>query len=155
MRFLLRFAPSPTTSPSQSIQLHCGSRFLREGDHMVPIFNGECGDCTHYKNANTNLCVRYQVDPFKSVMVGDGGTRFSAVSSDGAAARSTTSSTPPPTPSTPCWTPPALSRSTRQLRSIACPFSAVASPPRINAIKRCFSIFTNVASALQSMQLTP
>ncbi|WOK98819.1 alcohol dehydrogenase-like 4 [Canna indica] len=56
---------------------------MREGDHVVPIFNGECGDCAHCKNAGTNLCARYRVDPFKSVMVGDGGTRFSAAASDG------------------------------------------------------------------------
>ncbi|XP_042452248.1 alcohol dehydrogenase-like 4 [Zingiber officinale] len=59
-----------------------GVEDLRSGDHVVPIFNGECGDCTHCRNPNTNLCARYRVDPFKSVMVADGGTRFSAV--DGA-----------------------------------------------------------------------
>lgn len=59
-----------------------GVEDMSEGDHVVPIFNGECRDCAHCRNAKTNLCARYRVNPFKSVMVADGRTRFSAV--DGA-----------------------------------------------------------------------
>ncbi|KAK1303421.1 Alcohol dehydrogenase-like 3 [Acorus calamus] len=49
---------------------------LSEGDHVVPIFNGECGDCVYCKSSKTNLCERYRADPLRSVMIGDGKTRF-------------------------------------------------------------------------------
>ncbi|KAI8012427.1 Alcohol dehydrogenase-like 3 [Camellia lanceoleosa] len=50
---------------------------MKEGDHVVPIFNGECGECVYCKSEKTNLCEKYRVNPFKSVMVNDGRTRFS------------------------------------------------------------------------------
>ncbi|CAA6674922.1 unnamed protein product [Spirodela intermedia] len=49
---------------------------LREGDHVVPIFAGECGKCTYCKSEKTNFCETYRVNPFKSTMIGDGKTRF-------------------------------------------------------------------------------
>lgn len=56
-----------------------GVEDLRAGDHVVPVFKGECADCAYCRNPHTNLCARYPVDPSKSVMLGDGRTRFSAV----------------------------------------------------------------------------
>lgn len=50
---------------------------MEEGDHVVPIFNGECGDCTYCKHEKTNLCHKFRVNPFKSVMENDGNCRFS------------------------------------------------------------------------------
>ncbi|XP_031493857.1 alcohol dehydrogenase-like 4 [Nymphaea colorata] len=50
---------------------------LKPGDHVVPIFNGECGDCVYCKSEKTNLCGKYRVDPFRSTMLNDDGTRFS------------------------------------------------------------------------------
>ncbi|GMQ06188.1 hypothetical protein CsSME_00050868 [Camellia sinensis var. sinensis] len=50
---------------------------MKEGDHVVPIFNGECGECVYCKYEKTNLCEKYRVNPFKSVMVNEGRTRFS------------------------------------------------------------------------------
>ncbi|CAL1373720.1 unnamed protein product [Linum trigynum] len=49
---------------------------VREGDHVIPIFNGECGDCAYCKSAATNLCQHFRVDPFRSVMRSDGACRF-------------------------------------------------------------------------------
>ncbi|XP_027078927.1 alcohol dehydrogenase-like 4 [Coffea eugenioides] len=54
-----------------------GVRELKAGDHVVPIFNGECGNCAYCKSEKTNLCQRFRVNPFKSVMTSDGTTRFS------------------------------------------------------------------------------
>ncbi|KAJ7952213.1 putative Alcohol dehydrogenase [Quillaja saponaria] len=51
---------------------------MREGDHVVPIFNGECGECTYCRCLETNMCERFGVDPMKKVMF-DGKTRFSTV----------------------------------------------------------------------------
>ncbi|KAL5229770.1 hypothetical protein ABZP36_028546 [Zizania latifolia] len=52
---------------------------LAAGDHVVPVFTGECGACAHCESGKTNLCKTYRVDPFKSTMVTDGGTRFTVV----------------------------------------------------------------------------
>ncbi|KAG9453116.1 hypothetical protein H6P81_006020 [Aristolochia fimbriata] len=57
-----------------------GVEDLKEGDHVIPIFNGECGSCkkcTASGKSSTNLCDKFRVNPFKSVMSGDGKTRFS------------------------------------------------------------------------------
>ncbi|XP_058224688.1 alcohol dehydrogenase-like 3 [Rhododendron vialii] len=50
---------------------------MKEGDHVVPIFNGECGDCVYCKCDKTNLCEKFRVNPFNKVMVNDGKCRFS------------------------------------------------------------------------------
>lgn len=50
---------------------------MRKGDHVIPIFNGECGDCVYCKCDKTNLCERFRVHPLRSVMVNDGNCRFS------------------------------------------------------------------------------
>ncbi|XP_010529669.1 PREDICTED: alcohol dehydrogenase-like 3 isoform X2 [Tarenaya hassleriana] len=49
---------------------------IKEGDYVIPIFNGECGECVVCKQKEGNLCERYQVDPMKRVMVSDGKPRF-------------------------------------------------------------------------------
>lgn len=56
-----------------------GVKDLKAGDHVVPIFTGECGSCNNCQSDKTNLCGEFRVNPFKSTMVGDGKTRFSAV----------------------------------------------------------------------------
>ncbi|CAA2955525.1 alcohol dehydrogenase-like 4 [Olea europaea subsp. europaea] len=50
---------------------------LKAGDHVIPIFNGECGHCVYCKSENTNLCDKFRVNPFKCVMLNDGKCRFS------------------------------------------------------------------------------
>lgn len=50
---------------------------MKEGDHVVPIFNGECGDCVYCKRDKTNLCEKFRVNPFNKVMANDGKCRFS------------------------------------------------------------------------------
>ncbi|OVA04712.1 Alcohol dehydrogenase superfamily [Macleaya cordata] len=50
---------------------------MKEGDQVVPIFNGECEECIYCKSEKTNLCEKFRVNPFKSVMINDGKTRFS------------------------------------------------------------------------------
>ena len=52
---------------------------MAPGDHVVPIFTGECEKCVYCKSDKTNLCGTYRVDPFKTTMVHDNGTRFSVV----------------------------------------------------------------------------
>ncbi|CAN6466329.1 unnamed protein product [Victoria cruziana] len=50
---------------------------MKPGDHVIPIFSGECGECACCKSQKTNMCEKYWVDPFRSTMLGDGRTRFS------------------------------------------------------------------------------
>ncbi|KAG2320497.1 hypothetical protein Bca4012_056459 [Brassica carinata] len=54
-----------------------GVKDVKEGDYVIPTFNGECGECRVCTNGVSNLCERYKVDPMKRLMVNDGGTRFS------------------------------------------------------------------------------
>ena len=56
-----------------------GVEGLAPGDHVVPIFTGECEKCVYCKSDKTNVCGTYRVDPFKTTMVHDNGTRFSVV----------------------------------------------------------------------------
>nr|CAB3499883.1 unnamed protein product [Digitaria exilis] len=56
-----------------------GVEDLVPGDHVVPIFTGECRECVYCKSDKTNLCGTYRVNPLKSTMVSDDGTRFSVV----------------------------------------------------------------------------
>ena len=54
-----------------------GVEDMEEGDRVVAIFNGECGECAYCKHDKTNLCEKFRVNAFKSVMVNGGKTRFS------------------------------------------------------------------------------
>ncbi|KAL5223934.1 hypothetical protein ABZP36_010573 [Zizania latifolia] len=56
-----------------------GVEDLAPGDHVVPIFTGECGTCANCESSKTNMCKTYRINPFKSTMVSDGGTRFTVV----------------------------------------------------------------------------
>lgn len=53
-----------------------GVEEMKEGDHVLTIFNGECGECVYCKSRITNLCEKFRVDPLQSVMRNDGKTRF-------------------------------------------------------------------------------
>ena len=54
-----------------------GVEDMKKGDHVIPFFQGQCGNCICCRNEKTNLCQRFGVNPLKSVMVNDGKTRFS------------------------------------------------------------------------------
>ncbi|XP_076929082.1 alcohol dehydrogenase-like 3 [Bidens hawaiensis] len=53
-----------------------GVEDIEEGDYVLTIFNGECGECTYCNSKTTNLCAKFRVDPFRSVMRNDEKTRF-------------------------------------------------------------------------------
>ncbi|XP_071706862.1 alcohol dehydrogenase-like 4 isoform X2 [Rutidosis leptorrhynchoides] len=53
-----------------------GVEDMKEGDHVLTIFNGECGECVYCKSKTSNLCEKFRVNPFQSVMRNDGKTRF-------------------------------------------------------------------------------
>ncbi|KAK9986573.1 hypothetical protein SO802_031524 [Lithocarpus litseifolius] len=50
---------------------------LKPGDHVLPIFTGECKECRHCKSAESNLCETLRFDNDRGHMLNDGKTRFS------------------------------------------------------------------------------
>ncbi|KAB7503530.1 Alcohol dehydrogenase class-3 [Armadillidium nasatum] len=52
-----------------------GVTSVKEGDHVVPLYIPQCGDCKFCKSPKTNLCQRLRVTQGKGVML-DGTSRF-------------------------------------------------------------------------------
>nr|DAD18045.1 TPA_asm: hypothetical protein HUJ06_019508 [Nelumbo nucifera] len=83
-RFESRYSTHQSATPTSTIgkariveSVGEGVVDIKEGDHVVPIFNGECGHCVYCKSEKTNLCEGFRVAPFKTVMENDRKTRFS------------------------------------------------------------------------------
>lgn len=54
-----------------------GVKDLQPGDHVLPIFTGECGDCRHCQSEESNMCDLLRINTDRGVMINDGKTRFS------------------------------------------------------------------------------
>ncbi|KAK9162628.1 hypothetical protein Syun_003530 [Stephania yunnanensis] len=50
---------------------------LSLGDHVLPVFTGECGECRHCKSEESNMCDLLRINTDRGVMIGDGKSRFS------------------------------------------------------------------------------
>lgn len=50
---------------------------LAPGDHVLPVFTGECKECRHCKSAESNMCDLLRINTDRGVMIGDGKSRFS------------------------------------------------------------------------------
>lgn len=50
---------------------------LQKGDHMIPLYNGECEDCVYCNSKKTNLCCEFRANPYNTMMRKDGKCRFS------------------------------------------------------------------------------
>ena len=50
---------------------------LVPGDHVIPLFQGECGDCACCKSTKTNQCEKFKIDLTRKVMRSDEKSRFS------------------------------------------------------------------------------
>lgn len=53
-----------------------GVTTLKKGDHVIPLYTPECGECKFCKSGKTNLCQRIRATQGKGLMP-DGTTRFS------------------------------------------------------------------------------
>ena len=53
-----------------------GVRSVRPGDHVIPLYTAECGECLFCRSGKTNLCVAVRATQGKGLMP-DGTTRFS------------------------------------------------------------------------------
>jgi len=54
-----------------------GVEELKEGDHVLPVFTGECGECRHCKSEESNMCDLLRINTDRGVMISDGNSRFS------------------------------------------------------------------------------
>lgn len=50
---------------------------LQPGDHVLPVFTGECKECPHCKSEESNLCDLLRINTDRGVMLNDGKSRFS------------------------------------------------------------------------------
>ena len=50
---------------------------LAPGDHVLPVFTGECKACAHCKSQESNMCDLLRINTDRGVMIGDGKSRFS------------------------------------------------------------------------------
>src|SRR6478609_9968582 len=53
-----------------------GVTSVKAGDHVIPLYTAECGECLFCKSGRTNLCVAVRATQGKGVMP-DGTSRFS------------------------------------------------------------------------------
>ncbi|KAL8170167.1 hypothetical protein V2J09_021971 [Rumex salicifolius] len=55
-----------------------GVREFEAGDHVLPVFTGECGQCRHCRSEESNMCDLLRMNPVRGGMLsGDGQSRFS------------------------------------------------------------------------------
>lgn len=54
-----------------------GVRGLKVGDHVLPVFTGECGECRHCKSEESNMCDLLRINTDRGVMLSDAKSRFS------------------------------------------------------------------------------
>jgi len=50
---------------------------LEPGDHVLPVFTGECKECRHCKSEESNMCDLLRINTDRGVMLSDGKSRFS------------------------------------------------------------------------------
>jgi S-(hydroxymethyl)glutathione dehydrogenase/alcohol dehydrogenase len=58
------------------VQVGDGVTSVAPGDHVIPLYTAECGECLFCQSGKTNLCVAVRATQGKGVMP-DGSTRFS------------------------------------------------------------------------------
>lgn len=58
------------------IEVGEGVTSVKPGDHVIPLYSAECGECLFCKSGKTNLCVAVRATQGKGVMP-DGTSRFS------------------------------------------------------------------------------
>ncbi|KAF5751333.1 alcohol dehydrogenase 1-like isoform X1 [Tripterygium wilfordii] len=50
---------------------------LKPGDHVLPVFTGECKECPHCLSEESNMCDLLRINTDRGVMLSDGKSRFS------------------------------------------------------------------------------
>ncbi|XP_050135838.1 alcohol dehydrogenase 3-like isoform X2 [Malus sylvestris] len=49
---------------------------LQPGDHVLPVFTGECKECAHCKSKESNMCDLLMINTDRGTMINDGQSRF-------------------------------------------------------------------------------
>jgi len=57
-------------------EVGAGVKSVKPGDHVIPLYTPECGECKFCKSGKTNLCQKIRLTQGKGLMP-DGTTRFS------------------------------------------------------------------------------
>jgi len=57
-------------------EVGAGVTSVKPGDHVIPLYTPECGECKFCKSGRTNLCQKIRITQGKGVMP-DGTSRFS------------------------------------------------------------------------------
>ena len=57
-------------------EVGAGVKSVKPGDHVIPLYTPECGECEYCRSGKTNLCQKIRVTQGKGVMP-DGTSRFS------------------------------------------------------------------------------
>ncbi|XP_057741625.1 alcohol dehydrogenase 2-like [Arachis stenosperma] len=52
---------------------------LKPGDHVLPLFTGECGECPNCKCEDSNMCEVLRINPTREGMISDEKSRFSTI----------------------------------------------------------------------------
>ncbi|KAL7587359.1 hypothetical protein Lser_V15G36775 [Lactuca serriola] len=50
---------------------------LQPGDHVLPVFTGECKECAHCKSEESNMCNLLRINTDRGIMINDQKSRFS------------------------------------------------------------------------------
>ena len=50
---------------------------LQPGDHVLPVFTGECKECIHCKSEESNMCDLLRINTDRDTILSDGKSRFS------------------------------------------------------------------------------
>ena len=58
------------------VEIGAGVTTLKPGDHVIPLYTAECGECKFCRSGKTNLCQKVRATQGRGVMP-DGTTRFS------------------------------------------------------------------------------
>ncbi|KAI3871912.1 hypothetical protein MKX03_012945 [Papaver bracteatum] len=71
--------PSPPTPfpPPIVESVGKGVTYLQPGDHVLPVFTGECKECWRCKSEESNMCDLLRINTDICVMLNDGKSRFS------------------------------------------------------------------------------
>ncbi|RXH93354.1 hypothetical protein DVH24_013930 [Malus domestica] len=51
---------------------------LQPGDHVLPVFTGECKECAHCKSKESNMCDLLRINTDRGTMINDGHWSFGA-----------------------------------------------------------------------------
>jgi len=57
-------------------EVGAGVKSVKAGDHVIPLYTPECGECEYCKSGKTNLCQKIRITQGKGLMP-DGTSRFS------------------------------------------------------------------------------